>query len=107
MGEWAYSFAGSTEISDRGRLRLEGQSQMEIENLSLSEGVLELRENSEINGIPGEDGSTGGVIHLGEAGRISVEGNSMINMGMVRSEGGTIEIRATPWIEEGFDSDTG
>lgn len=31
----------------------------------------------------------------------------MINMGMVRSEGGTIEIRATPWIEEGFDSDTG
>lgn len=107
LGEWAYSFAGSTEISDRGRLRLEGQSQMEIENLSLSEGVLELRENSEINGIPGEDGSTGGVIHLGEAGRISVEGNSMINMGMVRSEGGTIEIRATPWIEEGFDSDTG
>lgn len=107
LGEWAYSFSTNTEISGHGRLRLEGQSQMEIENLSLREGVLKLRENSQVYGSSGGDDSTGGVIHLGEAGRISMEGNSMINAGMVWSEGGTIEIRATPWIEEGFDSDTG
>lgn len=100
LGEWAYSFSTNTEISGQGRLRLEGQSQMEIENLSLAEGLLELKEASTIAGAVDEDGSTGGVIHLGEAGKISVEGGSAIHVNSVRSEGGTIEIRATPWIEE-------
>lgn len=107
LGEWAYSFATNTEISEQGRLRLEGQSQMEIENLSLKNGLLELSENTQIAGAVDDEGSIGGAILLGEAGRISMEGGSAVNVSWFQAEGGTIEMRATPWIEEGADPESG
>lgn len=100
--------SANISITDKGLFRLEGKSYLgDVAYLSLAEGLLELRDGSEIAGELDEEGAIGGAIQLGEAGRISMEGGSMITVGSVRTEGGTIEIRATPWIEEGFDSDTG
>ena len=103
------SLSGSAiRIAGNGSVRLQGFSGIaEVDHLTIQKGMLELRESSVISGAVLEDGSIGGVLELGTEGGLLLEGASYIDIGRVRSEGGTIEIRATPWVTMEEDPESG